>query len=102
MSTATLVRPAPSATLPNGLPWKPYVYQGTGTDELTAWMDEPDSQFEELPRAGRPLRECGSYAAYHRHLRRGERVDAECRAANTRHGADRRARKRRERKALAA
>lgn len=55
----------------NGLPFRPYVYQGTGKDTLTpaelqALLDlDPD-----LPdRPGRNLRPCGTEAAYRRHLR---------------------------------
>ncbi|MFJ5638698.1 WhiB family transcriptional regulator [Streptomyces sp. NPDC093223] len=35
------------------------------------------------PAPSRPLTPCGSYAAYRRHIRKGEPVDAACRAANT-------------------
>lgn len=33
----------------------------------------------------RPKAPCGEYAAYRRHLRNGEKVDAKCRAAQRRH-----------------
>lgn len=34
---------------------------------------------------GKPLRPCGTYAAYQRHVRHREPIDAACRAANTAH-----------------
>ena len=85
----TIVRPVPSTAPLNGLPgWKPYVYRGTGSDTLTAFMDEPESQFENLP-GGRPLAPCGTPGAYRRHYRRGEPVDEECRQAGCRDKTDR-------------
>lgn len=91
---SVMLRAAPPVTS-NGLPgWKPYVYRGTGEDVLTAFMDEPESWFDDLPSAGRALAPCGTEAAYARHRRRGEPIDAECRAANTRKCLDRRARQR--------
>jgi hypothetical protein len=92
VSAATIVRPAPSATLPNGLAWKPYVYQGTGTDVLTAWMDEAESQFEDLPRAGRDLTEHGTDGAVRRHYRNKTPVCEACRQRENRRSAERVAR----------
>jgi hypothetical protein len=78
VTAATIVRPAPAVTR-NGMPaWKPYVYQGTGADTLTAFMDEPESQFEDLPRTGRVLAEHGTAAAYRRHYRRGTPLCDSC------------------------
>jgi len=55
-------------------------------EAIMAWRQEP------LPMAvpGRPVTEpCGTYAAYRRHERHGEPVDAACRRAyNERHRAD--------------
>ena len=47
-------------------------------------------------------RSCGSEAAARRHQRHGEKVDEACRLAANRKATDRRARRRRNRKALAA
>lgn len=48
------------------------------------------------------VKPCGEPAAYRRHLRRGEPVHEECRRAANRDAADRKARRQRKRKALAA
>lgn len=95
MSAGTIVRPLLGTIPPNGLDWKPYVYQGKGYDTLTPHLDEPESQFEDLPRVGRVLSPCGTEAAWRRHQRHGERPCYTCRAAHARAKADRMARKRR-------
>jgi len=46
------------------------------------------------PRGARPLRPCGTLAAYRRHLRRGEPIDDACRAAHSRAAAESRRRDR--------
>jgi hypothetical protein len=90
MRAATLVRPVLTGP-PNDLPWKPYVYNGSGIDTLTAFMDdEPD---EEITRTEDRL-PCGTERAYARHRRRGEPIDAACRAADTRATLDRKRRRR--------
>lgn len=68
------IRVAPRTAPLNGLPpWRPYVYRGTGSDTLTAFMDEDERG------PGRPPTEpCGTRAAYGRHLRHGERPCAAC------------------------
>jgi hypothetical protein len=86
---ATLARPAPGTWLPSGLPWKPYVYQGTGADTLTASMDEPESQFRDLPRTGRVLAEHGTDGAIRRHYRNKTPVCEACRQRESRRKADR-------------
>jgi hypothetical protein len=76
-------RPALMAgtTFRNGMPLlKPYVYRGTGQDELTAWMDDlPDEAPAGPGRAASSP--CGTSAAYRRHRRRGEQACAACLAA---------------------
>lgn len=57
--------------------------------ELVWWTAEP---VEVLPRqsAGRKvLQPCGTPAAYHRHIARGESVDVACESAYLRHEAER-------------
>lgn len=54
--------------------WKPYVYQGTGEDTLTAHVIFPDDE-----PAGKPwLQPCGTVAAYRRHLRAKEPPCPDC------------------------
>lgn len=92
-----MVRPA-AATIPNGLPWKPYTYRGNGTDTLTAWMDgEPDSPLPpDVRRPGqwRKVLPCGTAAAVRRHTRHREPLDFECLVFRARQAAGQRARKR--------
>lgn len=88
MSAATMIRPVPGS-VPRVLPWKPYVYRGTGEDELTAFMDEPGSRFEDLPRAGRDLKPHGTGAAIRRHQRHGTALCESCRQYMNRHLAER-------------
>lgn len=83
-----MIRPVPGS-VPRVLPWKPYVYRGTGEDELTAFMDEPGSRFEDLPRAGRVLAEHGSPAAVRRHYRSKTPLCEECRQGDSWHRAER-------------
>lgn len=71
----------PGTAFRNGLPpLKPYVYRGTGQDELTAWMDELEDEAP-APRGRVASSPCGTSAAYRRHRRRGERACAACLAA---------------------
>lgn len=69
-----MIRPAPAVTR-NGLPgWKPYVYQGTGTDTLTPHLDTG-----ELPS---DLQQCycgGDMRGYRQHLADGEKPCRESR-----------------------
>jgi hypothetical protein len=47
-----LVRPVPGS-IRNGLPeWRPYVYQGTGCDELTGWMTQQQMELDTLNLTG--------------------------------------------------
>ena len=68
----------PGRPLRNGLPeFRPYVYRGTGYDQLTPHLGDP-FDFEDTPR---PEGKCycdGSMRAYRRHLALGE---APCRAS---------------------
>jgi hypothetical protein len=59
----------------NGIPWKPYTYRGTGSDTLTAWMDELPAPRQSV---GRILQPCGTAAAAQRHYRRGEQACPAC------------------------
>ena len=59
------------ATIPggaelNGLPWKPYRYQGTGEDTLTAFMD------------AEPVWPCGTPLGYSRHKNKREPKCQDC------------------------
>lgn len=73
MSTATL----PGAPVRNGLPFRPYRYQGTGADVLTPFLDdEPGDQDARDLEAG--LKPHGTPAAYRRHRRRGEPACRAC------------------------
>ena len=64
------------------LPFKPYVYRGTGKDTLTAFMDERKPP---VPRKPRTLKPCGTVAAYRRHTRHGEEPCDACKAAKSRY-----------------
>ena len=48
---------------------------------------ERQRQYRNRKRGGppRPLASCGTYAAYRRHLRRGEPIDSACREAYNEH-----------------
>jgi hypothetical protein len=75
MTTATAR--ASFTTMARETLWKPYVYRGTGRDELTPWMDA-------IP-VPRELQPCGTEAAYARHLKYGEPTDEACRKAHRAH-----------------
>lgn len=79
-------------TFRNGLPLlKPYVYRGTGRDELTAWMDDLPEEAPAGP--GRAASSpCGTPSAARRHWRRGEPLDEACRQAACRDRRERAAR----------
>ena len=65
--------------------FRPYVYRGTGSDTLTAFMDAEPVRHP----GGRPAtRPHGPTAAYRRHLRQGERPCLSCRQAEARYRAD--------------
>jgi hypothetical protein len=84
MIRANSVRVTPAAD-PNGTPWKPYSYRGTGKDTLTAWMDElPRTRKSPYGRpGGRPRTvTCGTTSAHRRHLRNGEKPCEDCLAAS--------------------
>lgn len=87
MTAALIIRPLPGAPR-NGVPWKPYRYQGTGEDTLTPELGDA---FDDH---GRALAPCGTDAAVRRHHRRKEPLDFECRVANAARAARQRARKR--------
>jgi len=82
----------PGTTFRNGMPpLKPYVYRGSGQDELTAWMDDlPDET--PAPRGRAASSPCGTPAAARRHWRRGEPLDEACRQASCRDRRERAAR----------
>lgn len=70
LSTATLIRPMAGGPR-NGLPeWKPYAYNGTGKDTLTAFMDDDE-----------PVWPHGTYTGYGRHRQAGEPPCEPCREA---------------------
>lgn len=81
-------RPVPGSAPRNGLPWKPYHYNGDGTDTLTPDIDamplelfsEPNHSHHPLAGPGEPQPH-GTVAAYRRHRRRGEKPCEECREA---------------------
>jgi hypothetical protein len=90
VSTAVIIRPAPAVVIPNGLAWKPYVYQGTGEDTRTAWMDELDSDpYGDFPPAPRELRPHGTGAAERRHYRKKTPLCEACEQYKRRRLADR-------------
>lgn len=73
---------------------KPYVYQGTGYDTLTAFMDDEPGETIRNPR-GRPATQpCGTLAAYRRHYRHGETPCESCMQARDRYKEDRAAARR--------
>lgn len=84
MSVQTLPRPAPGTR--NGLPWKPYVYRGTGEDALTAFIDDWPDEDVAVPV---PAAEAhGTVAGYRRHRRRGEKPCEPCRLAENARSAE--------------
>jgi hypothetical protein len=75
MSTMT-IRPMPGATPRNELPWKPYVYRGTGVDILTADLDDvPEAALAAPCPCG------GTQRGYRGHLAAGEDACTESRFA---------------------
>ena len=84
-------RPVLGSVPRNGLTWKPYRYRGTGTDVLTAFMDDGPDEYLTVAEDRAP---CGTERAYAQHRRHGEPIDAACRAADTRASLDRRRRRR--------
>jgi hypothetical protein len=80
----------------NGIPeFRPYTYRGTGTDTLTAWMDErkprKDRKDNKPRRTRTGLQPCGTIGAYRRHQRHGEEPCDACRYALARYEKRRRA-----------
>lgn len=71
MTLITAVRPGTPER--NGLPgWKPYVYRGDGTDQLTAHLGDPFDGVPVRP-AGQPPCYCGEdMRGYRKHLAAGE------------------------------
>ena len=66
--SATIIRPMPGATIRTGLPFKPYVYRGIGTDTLT-----PELNTDDLFEAGMMPCLCGeTMYGYRKHLADGE------------------------------
>ena len=49
-----------------------------------AQRSEKPAKPKKAPGTGRPLAPCGTRSAYHRHVRKQEPIDDECRAANSR------------------
>lgn len=76
-------------------------YAADAADTQDGAAEPTSTQVQEPSRdkGGRRLAECGTRAAYQRHVRRGEEIDPACRIANTR--ADRRLRNTGSTKALA-
>jgi hypothetical protein len=67
------------ADVRTSMPFRPYVYKGTGADTLTAFMDDlPERRERGRKRATQP---CGTPAAYRRHLRHGTPACEPCRQA---------------------
>ena len=88
MTLLTPPRPMLGSVPRNGLTWKPYRYQGTGTDMLTPDIDAmPLEAFAKPSPSHHPLvgpgemQPCGTVAAYRRHRRRGEKPCDACREA---------------------
>lgn len=79
MSAAATARKARSFALPNGLPWVPYVYRGTGKDTLTPELGDAFDVTAYVHDAG--LLPHGTPAAYRRHRRRGEEACRPCKDA---------------------
>lgn len=57
----------------NSLPWKPYVYQGTGVDTLTPELDDE------------PMWPCGTITGFTRHKYNREPQCEPCKEAQNRH-----------------
>lgn len=53
-------------------PFTPYVYRGTGRDELTPWMDDEPDDAPAPARGCKSSLPCGTPAAARRHRRRGD------------------------------
>jgi hypothetical protein len=93
--TALIVRTLPGGPR-NGLPVRTgnYRYQGTGSDVLTAWMDDPRHR----PLCGRLMtggQLCGRRKGHGDHCKSEEAVASDRAAANERSRKSRRSRQRR-------